>query len=94
MLREIVQNEDFDTLIEAVVKSGTRDIRLMYLESILNLIQIEETAPEMVRHGLLDTLAGLYSQSPDIDIARISAKILDKLVRNVYLRYPTSIVQE
>jgi len=24
-------NEDFDTLIEAVVKAGTREVRIMYL---------------------------------------------------------------
>ena len=31
VLREIMANEDFDTLIEAVVKAGTKEVRMMYL---------------------------------------------------------------
>jgi hypothetical protein len=70
-------NEDFDTLIEAVVKAGTREVRLMYLQSINNLILLEDAAPEMVRHGLLPTLVEIYCFSPDIEMARLCAKILD-----------------
>ncbi len=77
MLRQIMANEDFDALIEAVVKAGTREVRLMYLKSIKNLIQIEDAAPEMVRHGLLDVLVELFSFSPDIEIGRIAARIID-----------------
>jgi len=36
----------------------------------------------MVRQGLINTLAELYSASPDVDIARITTQTLDKLVRN------------
>jgi hypothetical protein len=32
----------------------------MYLESIYNLSMIEETAPEMIRHGLIITLAETF----------------------------------
>jgi hypothetical protein len=46
--------------LEAVNRSGTRDVRLMYLESIYNLSMIEETAPEMIRHGLIITLAETF----------------------------------
>jgi hypothetical protein len=31
MLPQIMANEDFDTLIEAVIKAGTKEVRLMYL---------------------------------------------------------------
>lgn len=63
------------------MKAGSKEVRMMYLESIFNLVQLEDTAPEMVRHGLVDTLSELYSLSPDHDVARTSAKIMDKLVR-------------
>jgi len=82
VLREIMANEDFDTLIEAVVKAGTREVRMMYLQSIGNLILLEDAAPEMVRHGLLNTLVELFCFSPDIEIARLSAKIIDQLCKN------------
>lgn len=78
-------NEDFDTLIEAVVKAGTREVRLMYLKSIKNLILIEDAAPEMVRHGLLDVLVELFAFSPDIEIGRIAANIIDMLCMNEVL---------
>ena len=85
MLRQIMANEDFDTLIEAVVKAGTREGRLMYLKSIKNLIQIEDAAPEMVRHGLLEVLVELFSFSPDIEIGRIAASIIDQMCMNEVL---------
>ena len=62
------------------MKAGSKEVRMMYLESIFNLSQLEDTAPELVRHGLVDTLFELYSLSPDKDVARTAAKIMDKLV--------------
>lgn len=62
------------------MKAGSKEVRMMYLESIFNLSQLEDTAPELVRHGLVDTLSELYSLSPDKDVARTAAKIMDKLV--------------
>lgn len=85
VLRQIMANEDFDTLIEAVVKAGTREVRLMYLKSIKNLILIEDAAPEMVRHGLLEVLVELFAFSPDIEIGRIAANIIDMLCLNEVL---------
>lgn len=78
-------NEDLDTLVEAVVKAGTREVKLMYLKSLKNLILIEDAAPDLVRHGLLDVLAELFSFSPDIEIARIAANIIDMLCLNEVL---------
>ena len=66
-------NEDFESLIEAVVKAGTREVRMMYLQSIGNLVMLEDAAPEMVRHGLMKTLVELFCFSPDVEIARVSA---------------------
>ena len=62
------------------MKAGSKEVRMMYLESIFNLSQLEDTAPELVRHGLVDTLSELYSLSPDKDVVRTAAKIMDKLV--------------
>jgi hypothetical protein len=62
------------------MKSGTREVRMMYLESIYNLSMLEEIAPEMVRYGLLETLAELFSTSLDIEIVRLAARILDNMV--------------
>lgn len=53
VLRGIIQNEDFEALIEAVHKASTREVRYMYLQSIQNLSVIEEVAPELVRYGLV-----------------------------------------
>jgi len=52
----------------------------MYLESLYNLAQLPEIAPEMVRQGLITTLAELYKDSPDADIVRLTTKTLDMLV--------------
>lgn len=55
----------------------------MYLESLYNLAQLPEIAPEMVRQGLISTLAELYTASPDVDIVRLTTKTLDMLVRRL-----------
>lgn len=62
------------------MKSGTKEVKLMYLDSIFNLSMLEEIAPEMVRHNLIHALADLYSGSPDPDIVRSATRILDNLV--------------
>ena len=61
----------------------------MYLESILSLSSIEEVTPELVRFGLLGTLATLYSESPDKEILLISAQILDKFVPPINTNIPS-----
>jgi len=38
---------------------------------------LEDAAPEMVRHGLLNTLVELFCFSPDVEIGRLSAQIID-----------------
>lgn len=78
-------NEDFETLIEAVTNSGTKEVQIMYIESLLNLIQLEQTAPELVRQGLLEVLSELFSTNSDKDIIRLCARILDKLCKNEVL---------
>lgn len=85
ILRSIIQNEDFEGLIEAVHKSSTKEVRFMYLQSLLNLSQIDEVAPELVRYGLIETIGQLYAQDTDMEVVRICAKILDTLCRNEVL---------
>ncbi len=41
----------------------------------------------MVRQGLINTLAELYSASPDVDIVRLTTQTLDKLVRKFQTFY-------
>jgi hypothetical protein len=53
VLAQIIQNEDFETLIAAVDKAGSREVRIMYLQSLFSLTQIGDIAPELARHGLL-----------------------------------------
>lgn len=64
----------------------------MYLESLYNLAQLPEIAPEMVRQGLISTLAELYTSSPDVEIVRLTTKTLDILVITKWLI--VTLVQE
>lgn len=73
----------FYNKVEAVERAGSREVRMMYLESLLSLTQLSEVAPELTRQGLLKLTGRYYANSPDKDIVRMCAKIMNTLVRSL-----------
>ena len=52
---------------------GTKEIKLIYLEAINNLCKLEDTLPELCRHGLMTILSEYFNHSNQKEIVRAAA---------------------
>jgi len=68
ILAELIANEDIQSLVEGFQMEGTKEIKLIYLDAIFNLCQLEDVVAELCRHGLVVVLCEYYTASNSNDL--------------------------
>lgn len=92
IIKERMESEDLDFLVgkkkyilidllDRIDFNKSKDVKVVLLESIVNLTDIHESISDLCKNGLIKLLNQIIENNPDMDLVRNSLEIIDKITK-------------